>query len=109
MTARAQIQLAVDNGPTDTAWQAMANQPERYAPLIRRLAGYYLMCGATENDCDFPQIGTAIELAMPGYAELTPDETYFVRAGAVVVICGYHPDVEIDGMAKMWMADGAPE
>ena len=97
------IALAVDNGPTDAAWNAMAAKPERYAPLIRRLAGYFLMCGADEDDRDFPLVGTLVEQAIPGYTDLTSDEAYFVWCGAVNVVCHHDPGAALDAMATAWM------
>ncbi len=103
------IHLAIDNGPSGAAWDAMAAQPTKFAPLIRRLVGYYLMCGATEDDRDIPDVGTVVEMVMPGYVDLTKDEAYFVRAGAVQVLCQDFPASVIDDMAKAWMSEGAPE
>lgn len=103
------LRLAVDNGPTDKAWSAMAAQPERYAPFIRRVAGYYLMSGWPTDTDDCPAIGTLIAMAMPGFTDLTEDEAYFVQAGAVNVVCQCSPHTDLDGYAKSWMAEGAPE
>lgn len=103
------LHLAIDRGPTDAAWNRMVSQPEKYAPFIRRLTGYFLMCGAVEDDRDFPSVGTTIELAMPGYDTLTSDEAYFVHVGAMSVVCAHNAAQAVDDLAKAWLADGAPE
>lgn len=94
------LKLVVDNGSTGLPWDAMASQPQHYAPLIRRQVEYYLMTGVTEDDRDFPEMGTMIAIPPPSFSDQTEDGAYFVRIGALNVFCQFNPETPLDRMDK---------
>ncbi|MEY9717901.1 hypothetical protein ABIA22_000391 [Sinorhizobium fredii] len=100
--------LAVDNGPTETQWNAMISNRDKYIPLIEKFVGYCIMRGALHGDEDIPPIESAVS-RIPELADISDDELYFVGIGAVNVLCHGRPDQEIRKMARHWLDDGAPE